>query len=477
MPHFGEAVGVGGKGTVTYLVEQVGAAATVYDVNGNAVHTGNNDEVEINWALANLTAGRSEKETVKVIGEFEISNPILVYSYTYLDLTEARITQADNTDDNMIENQDQTNGNEYIDIFGGILDGNKANQASGNGIDWAGVTSSMIHGVNIINVNDRGINLYNANSTYCESDLITKNIIYACDTGIYFTGGQHVSIVDNTIDVCTAEGIRTSTIYFCNITDNNIKGALTAIGIRLYSTVECVIADNSISVGTVGIRIEGSTELIIVGNQINTCTEQGIYALTISNSTITGNGLSDNAPADNPTSTQLYLLSGSGNVISGNVFHAKAGHSRDALYDIRVSGDRNVIVGNANDQVQSHAILVGGDNCIISNNNVTGSVAGDGIHLEGAVACVVTGNRSIGNAGYGIGLDAVSNYNSVETNYTSGNTTGCANVANVNCISNIFAINQFDEGDITDVGTTTRAYANYDPSANVFITAIGAAPW
>ncbi|GAI36919.1 unnamed protein product, partial [marine sediment metagenome] len=57
-------------------------------------------------------------------------------------------------------------------------------------------------------------------------------------------------------------------------------------------------------------------------------------------------------------------------------------------------------------------------------------------------------------------------------NYTSGNTSGCARVNNVNCSNNVFTNNQFDEGNISDVGTTTRAWLNYDPSANVFITSI-----
>ena len=119
---------IGVTGAAKYTVFKVGS--TYYAKNGE---TGVIDDADtdptsvIQFALDNLTAGRSNIETVKLRGDFTISK-IIIPSICALDLREARLFQANSTNTVMIENADTTNGNVGIEIMGGLIDGNRANQ-------------------------------------------------------------------------------------------------------------------------------------------------------------------------------------------------------------------------------------------------------------------------------------------------------------------------------------------------------------
>lgn len=112
----------------------------------------------------------------------------------------------------------------------------------------------------------------------------------------------------------------------------------------------------------------------------------------------------------------------------------------------------------------SHSCLIEANFCRANDSS--------GIYILASDQTVVVGNISVSNGAYGIALGSLTDRTSVECNYTIGNTSGCARVDNANCNNNMFTNNQFDEGDISDVGTNTRAWLNYDPSANAFITTI-----
>ena len=94
----------------------------------------------IQFALDNLSYGRLNKETVKLGGDFVVSK-INIPSFTVLDLTEAKITQANSTNDFLFVNSDVTMGNTNIDIFGGYIDGNKSRQSEIGSND----SNSIVH--------------------------------------------------------------------------------------------------------------------------------------------------------------------------------------------------------------------------------------------------------------------------------------------------------------------------------------------
>jgi len=84
----------------------------------------------------------------------------------------------------------------------------------------------------------------------------------------------------------------------------------------------------------------------------------------------------------------------------------------------------------------------------------------------------IHGGHANGNESYGILLDDNTDYTHITNFGTNSNVTACVRVNNANCNRNVLTNNFFDEGNISDAGTNTRAWLNYDPSANVFIVAI-----
>jgi len=145
MPHFGEP-------SVPYLV--------VY-APGN-----------IQGAINNLTAGRTWKERVCLKGDFIITDatplPIRLPSYTILDLRKARLLDNRTATiagkwDNLIENADLVAGNSHIEIWGGIIDGQRGAVAmqdeegviyntTGNAILFESVADSKVIGTFIYNM-------------------------------------------------------------------------------------------------------------------------------------------------------------------------------------------------------------------------------------------------------------------------------------------------------------------------------------
>jgi len=78
------------------------------------------------------------EQKVLVIGNITIDSPVYVESYTYLEIR-GYWTLADNSDCSMIKNVHQSTEDNYVTIDGGgltVLDGNRANQNSGNGIEF-----------------------------------------------------------------------------------------------------------------------------------------------------------------------------------------------------------------------------------------------------------------------------------------------------------------------------------------------------
>jgi len=291
-----------GRGGYTYLVEQVGANATVYNNDGTVAYAATaNHDAAINWALANLTAGRTEKETVKLLGEFEIDTPLLVYSYTIFDLTEATITLADDTDDNMIENEDQTAGNEFIDIVGGILRGNKANQAAtSNGIDLQEVDCCTVDNVTVIDVLLRGINL--APSTIGgvrQVSTIKHCKVIGCDyAGIAVVGGlapSYLVVVEgNYINDCVLYGIMIYA-HMIIVADNQLYDF--GSGIYVYAGSENILVNNTIGLGAQGMFLQDTDDNFISGNTITGCSH-GILGSVARVQFITDNIIRD-CTADN----------------------------------------------------------------------------------------------------------------------------------------------------------------------------------
>jgi len=117
---------------------------------------------------------------------------------------------------------------------------------------------------------------------------------------------------------------------------------------------------------------------------------------------------------------------------------------------------------------------------VSNNNTVTGNTCqgkqADGINLNTSAGNIIEMNICIGNGNYGIIIDNFSDFNKVSNNYTSGNAAASIRVNNANCDGNQIEFNTVEDGAPSNIGTTTRSYGNYDPSANVFVGSVGIMP-
>jgi len=442
---------MGGRGEYRYLVESYGVNATVYDYQGIIVHgPGAVDETEINWALTNLTAGRTRKETVVVTGNFIINNPILVPDYVILDLSEAYIRLANTRNLDMIQNRNQdATGNQHFEILGGILNGNKANNlVAGHGIHLDHCHYATVRGVVIYDCRQRGIHFYSdtALSDYCE-------------------------INENRVSTCQWEGIYIHNVWYSvigwNFTYSNISDGLSiqaGLGRTIIGNVSVYNQDDGITIGSGG-------ESSINDNTSALNSDRGIHmsgggAYAIVGNTIFGNG-QEGIRIDG-TACNI-------NTIAGNYIYDNGGNTLDQIY---IAASRNVVssnvigcVGTGSNQGRDGVRIVNASNCSVVDNLIE-NLANAGVQLYGASSCLVSGNVIVNGDNYGILLDADANYNRITENFTQGNAVGCARVNNANCDNNVFTNNNFDEGNISDIGTATRAWLNYDPSANIFIATI-----
>lgn len=122
---------------------------------------GNDSAAVIQSAIDRQPAGRTCFATVKAVGLFRLEKSIALPDYTRLDLSEARLVLADGTKEPMLTSSDSENGNHHIEIFGGILDGNKAGQGPGDfhGILLVRTEQVRIADLDVMNCSGDGIRL------------------------------------------------------------------------------------------------------------------------------------------------------------------------------------------------------------------------------------------------------------------------------------------------------------------------------
>ena len=242
------------------------------------------------------------------------------------------------------------------------IDGNKANNTSGNGIVFAGgsgieISRSIISGCYIHDTYLDGLNL-----SYFIKGNIGENIITNCNNGIYIYQSQ-------------------KSILSLNQLDSNSRG------IYLSNSSDNVISNNQTSyAGSDGIYITASTNNLVLGNESFSSSQNGIYIASSSiKNVIIGNRLDAN-------NTGVSVDSSDNNVIEGN-------QANDNSYGIHI-------------QSSSYPIIIGNQ----ANNN-----SSDGIFLYYTNYGVVANNQITGNTAYGMAIDTNSNNNIVVGNYMTGN--------------------------------------------------------
>jgi len=417
-----------------------------------------NDLAAIQAAIDGLTAGRTNKETVYVKGNYTINGAITAPDYTILDFSDARITLADNSNCNMLENAGGASGNDEIDVVGGIWDGNKANQTAGSIFYFYNCDYITIDGCELRDSYYSGVFMEGSEPHYY-NQVMNCRVFEADNDGIRLKYQDHSLVQNNLCQDCGNNyweaGIAIVSSYY-SVVDGNAT-LWCRDGIVCEGGEEVVVSNNSSykdgggGYGSI-VLWDGVENCVVVGNISFRCEAHGIL-VNSSTAVISGNNIIRPSDSTSNNNDCIYIYGGSDYCL--------------------IEGNR--LLGRAASPYPRHGINIQDNNAIISNNLIY-DMGTHGILLDGATNCIATGNRiyncGLAAGGYGIYLDNDSDYNCLENNYTNGNASGCVNIANANCDNNVFTNNQFDEGNITDAGTNTRAWLNYDPSANSFIDTI-----
>jgi len=190
------------------------------------------------------------------------------------------------------------------------------------------------------------------------------------------------------------------------------------------------IEDNEIT--NLGSSINGITNVAdtglevratIVGNILNADLYNGIYIGTDgAECSVSDNRLSS-------LSNRGIVFRGVDSEISGNTVRGVSDQS------IRIGGNGNAIVGNTVRNGGASGIIAadGITDLTISENVVDGCTDGIRLHANNT-DCVVTGNRSLNNSGYGVREVTGGDYNIINANDARGNTTGGVSTVGANTV-------------------------------------------
>lgn len=247
-------------------------------------------------ALNGLTAGRTWKEKVLCLGNFTIPATILVPSYTWLEI-HGTWTLADNVDADMIQNDDVAGGNTQIEIIGGILDGNKANQAANcSSMRLENITDSFIrdlwvrnwyyHGAELwaiaencwfinclatANTND-GYEIYGDNVIFCGATRCTSRDNVTATGGGFHAYGDFLSFQDCLAIDNASYGFEFGTLQYSTILGCIATGNVNGFGLGTNS-IQNVLSGNIANVNASnGFRVSASDYNLLVANQANSNT-------------------------------------------------------------------------------------------------------------------------------------------------------------------------------------------------------------
>lgn len=230
-------------------------------------------------ALDALTSSRTIKESVRVRGVASVTGAISIPSYTILNLEDAKLTLANSTATHMFVNSDTSGGNTQIEIIGGIIDGNKTNQAAVPGdedtrniVQFTKVNDSHVRYMYIDEASARAIRFNTC--VNCEASYNT--VLDTGGEGIQTKDGSDNKILFNTVKGTGYSFITTfgteDAIIAHNYCDDTVSTTIS--GINISSTGNQVICNTIKNMGGSGIYLSEATSgynssgVKIIGNEI-----------------------------------------------------------------------------------------------------------------------------------------------------------------------------------------------------------------
>lgn len=305
-----------------FLVYSDGSTYSVYNGHTNKkVSSGSDAATQIQYALDNLTAGRSAYEKVVVVGDFPVSAALTTDDYTYLGIVGSIKLDTD-VNTQIITNSDPAGGNSNIILEGGVIDGNYTAQTGieKSAIKFVNVSNFIIRNIEVKNAGRHGVAIENGSHDFQVSDVNSHNNgddSFTTLTGVYngiFTnirgtdgrsaagssaameiedGSYNLQVngifVDNMAIgaqiypgciIITADGTQT-TPYNITITNMYCKAA-GRNGVQISSTVATYVKSVKIIGGVIedagldGISITGSKYIDIIGVKVKNSANEGI---------------------------------------------------------------------------------------------------------------------------------------------------------------------------------------------------------
>lgn len=418
----------------------------------------NDASAVINNAFGNLTSDRTWQETVYLKGNFTMDSPGSPSSYTRI-VIDGRITLTYSGASVTALN---LTGVHNVDIEGGYFDGGRTTALVYNAsrvgtcpIELKNAFNCQIKGSSVVNSNNHAIVLKQG----CHDDEIADCFINnTYNDGINIQGGDYNIIVrSNDISYCGHVPIVLSTCYQCTVADNVLShsGQRTPFG-------EILVFQNAYRntiTGNVCTYVNGSSGVIYINGHENTvsgnicansakaygiqCYSSGSFLCH--DNTITGNiceedlkgiCLSTDGTAycyDNLVSDNTCILDQDG-IILGTA----------TVVDNTISGNK------VNNNTRYGIYFVGGLRTQVTNNVICNNTS-SGICLQPSNFAMVFGNSIYNNGAYGlIVVSSASGNNTINSNYFMSNTSGA----------------------ISDAGTSTVAFDNFDPTTGTWITSI-----
>jgi hypothetical protein len=429
-------------GGYKYIIYKIGATTYCQDADGETVSSSTTVATPIQYALDNLTVGRTWKETVKLRGDFTVS-VLTLPSYVLLDLTEASLTQASATNLLMLSNADKTNGNTDIEIVGGLLDGNKAGQGGGG----PGEARSMVFFKNSSRIWLHGGiyqhgNFHNILFHDCPTDIKVTNI------SSYDPRHEHCSSHSFNL----AEGVSHGHIFADSYWENTAVGS--PLGNTFITTVnvsDAVVTGNTCIktyLNTSGITVNGKRSIVanntVKGAYIGIVIAQLTNPLSDSSGTIITNNLVYDSELHGIAAA---VQPGTDVVVSNNIVDTTLGAGSAGIAFSGMNG--MTITGNVVKNAFGNGIMVYGSttlltrNIVIANNvcynnckqpavadNNAAGIAVRSLNALGDIQYVnVHGNHCFDNQGtktqkWGVRLSLASNcvvrFNDLRNNLTAG---------------------------------------------------------
>jgi parallel beta-helix repeat protein len=344
---------------------------------------GVNDQEEINAAINALPTFGGK--VLLLEGTYNISASITILKNNVTLEGQGAGTKlflVNGANSNVIQVGDASTSLERIRIVNLRIDGNKANNTAGTGIDFFGsnnylITKCSIENCIILNCYTRGIRFYFVNF----SKIIGNQIENSGGIGLYLWSSNYNIVRGN---VSISNGSENIKLFYSGenlIAQNICNGSSGSYGITVSTSHKNILSGNETNSNVGGFLIDSSNENLIIGNEANSNTLfSGIHLASASYNAIIGNRCTGNSAYGinifNSACTQNLVVK---NYLTNN--------TSDALYDAGTGTIKGAFVDNDNVPGQREHIQI---NTQTANYTLVLSDDGKLINMNSSSALTLT---------------------------------------------------------------------------------------